>query len=55
MMLNQVQNSKEIPKSQNLLHLELRTSYFPQGLVEVAEQVETSYNFAYTATTWTTP
>ena len=29
-----------IPESQNLLHLELRTSYFPQGLVEVAEQVE---------------
>ena len=38
--VNRVQNYKEIPKSQNLLHLELRTSYFPQGLVEVAEQVE---------------
>ena len=52
-MLNRAHNYKQIqspqnllcqniPESQNLLYLGLRIIYFPQGLVEVAEQVETS-------------
>ena len=43
------------PQISKSLAFRTKNKYFPQGLVEVAEQVETSYNFAYTATTWTTP